>query len=429
MTNSLFSTDAEVAVLSILLKNKDAIYSINGLRDFMFSSSLHQVLFKEMQELGEANSSVDLAIITASLESKKKLDKVGDRKYLSVLVEKDFDAKNFKEYIDIIIASYKARALVELASSVNSEELNSDNIDENIHRFRHSLDSMMEHVGGSSTLHISETARSAFDEIVARTKSPGIRGTTWGASHIDNMTGGKCGGDFWIISGRPSQGKSSIMFNSILADSKAGIPSLVFEKEMRPQEVMERFISIESGIPITNIRQGLLKSKELELIHDTISDIQKYPIYIDNTYHSDLYFLEASINKHKRLYDIQNVYLDYIQLFSTRDDGQTAELGRISRMLKLLANDLNICTIALSQLNRLVESRDNKRPVMSDLRQSGNLEEDADFVVGLYRDEYYNPQTPHKGLMEFIIQKNRSGPVGTITIKFEPETNRIFDLK
>jgi len=430
MSNSLFASDAEVAVLSILLKHRDAIYSINGLRYFMFSSSNHQTLFMEMEEFAEASSTIDVSIITASLESKGKLEKAGNKKYLQFLIDQQYDLNNFKSYVGIVMASFKARSLVEVTSAVKAEDLNFDNIDGTIYQVKQDLDSMLEHVGTSSTLHIKETTKTTYDEIVSRTKNPGARGNTWGVKAIDNITGGKSGGEFWIISGRPSQGKSAMMFNSALADAKAGVPCLIFEKEMRPQEVVERLIAIETGIPITNLRTGTLSQKQLQEVHDSLAVIDCYPMYIDNSYvNSDLYYLESTINKFKRLHDIQNVYVDYLQLYSDRGEGQTAELGRISRLLKLIANDLDICTIAFSQLNRGVESRDNKRPIMSDLRQSGNLEEDADFVVGLYRDEYYNKNTPYKGLMEFIIQKARNGPVGTVTLKFEAETNRINDLK
>lgn len=430
MQNKLFQPDAETAVLSILLKNDNLVYNINGLRWFMFSSSPHQLLFKEIEDFAEAQSLPNAEIICASLESKGKLNTVGGKKYLEYLVEQSYQKENFKNYIDIVIASYKARKVVEIASELIPENLNSDNIDVIIGQTKRSLDEIVEHIGTSSTIHVGETTKDAYEEIVARTKNPGVRGTTWGLQSIDRVSGGKSGGDFWIISGRPSQGKTAVLCNSVLADAKNNVPSLIFEKEMRPQELVERFIAIETGIPITNIRLGLLKQDQINKIHDSLKAIKEYPIYIDNSYtNSDLYYLEATVNKYKRLHDIKNVYMDYIQLFSDRDDGQTAELGRISRLSKLLANQLDICMVVLSQLNRGVESRENKRPLMSDLRQSGNLEEDADFVVGLYRDDYYNKDTKDRGLMEFIIQKARSGPVGTILTKFEAETNRMYDLR
>jgi replicative DNA helicase len=213
--------------------------------------------------------------------------------------------------------------------------------------------------------------------------------------------------------------------NSILEDGKNNVPVLFFEKEMNYQSLVERLVAIDSGVSIQNIRLGILDKKQVDKIGESMRKIREYPIFIDTTFNSDIHYLESTIYKYKATKNIGVVYLDYLQLMAERDDNQTHELGRISRACKLLANDQGICIIGASQLNRGVEMRDNKRPMMSDLRQSGNLEEDADFVVALYRDEYYDKETKYKNLMEFIILKARNGPVGTITLKFDPESNII----
>jgi replicative DNA helicase len=195
---------------------------------------------------------------------------------------------------------------------------------------------------------------------------------------------------------------------------------------MRNQEVAERFLALMTGIPITNIRLGILNQSQVNQIYEALKEFKTLPIYIDTSFRSsDLYYIESTVNRYKRLYDIKVIYLDYIQILVDRDDNQTHELGRVSRLFKTMANELDITSVVLSQLNRGVESRDNKRPVLSDLRQSGNLEEDADIVVGLYRDDYYNKETKFKGLMEYIVLKYRNGPVGTVTLKFEDSTNII----
>jgi replicative DNA helicase len=149
---------------------------------------------------------------------------------------------------------------------------------------------------------------------------------------------------------------------------------------------------------------------------------------MDTSYHSsDPYYVESTVNKYKNKYGVEIVYLDYIQLLTERDEGQTQEIGRLTRLFKLLSNDLNICSVLLSQLNRNLESRDDKRPLLSDMRQSGSIEEDADFVLGLYRDEAYNKETKYKGIIENIVLKNRNGPIGTVSLKFDGPTNRISE--
>ena len=162
------------------------------------------------------------------------------------------------------------------------------------------------------------------------------------------------------------------------------------------------------------------------MIRESLQRLKKMPIFIDTSYKSsDPYYIESTITKYKRKFGIEVVYLDYIQILSERDESQTQEIGRMTILFKLLANELNICSVILSQLNRGVEHREDKRPMLSDLRQSGAIEEDSDFVIGLYRDEVYTKETKFKNLLEYIILKHRNGPPGTVTLKFDGPTNKI----
>lgn len=424
MTDALFSTEHEVKVISIILKNPDLYYGC-GIRFFMMSASAHQVIFQEIETLIEKQLVPDSQMVVASLESSGNLAKVGGKEYIEYLVNQDFNKDNLKEYCKLLVASYKGSRLLSDISSIRSTKLTLDNVDTTISNLRNSLDALSGVSVGGGTVHVGDRIKEAFEEIIARTASPGIRGHSWGINSIDMATGGKSPGDWWIISGRPSQGKTALICNSIIADGKNGVPVLFFEKEMNYQSLVERLVAVESGVPIQNIRLGVLKKDEIPLIGDAISRIRNYPLYIDTTFNSDINYLENTIYKYKATKGIEVVYIDYLQLLSERDENQTQELGRISRTCKLMANDQAVCVIGLSQLNRGVEARDNKRPLMSDLRQSGNLEEDADYVVGLYRDEYYNKETSYKNLMEFIILKARNGPVGTLTLKFDQESNKV----
>jgi len=424
MADKLFSTEHEVAVLSILLKYPELYYG-TGIRFFMMSAVPHQVIYQEIEILNEKQLVPDVQMVSNSLDSSGSLSKSGGREYLDFLISQEYNKENLKEYALLLIASYKGRVFVSSASKVKADNLTLDNVDDSIHEFRKTLDTLTEASGGGGTVHIGDGIKKSFDSIVARTSNPGIRGASWGLKDIDITTGGKCSGDLWIIGGRPGSGKSATLCNSIIADGRAGIPVLFFEKEMNYQSLVERLVAIDSGVPIQNIRLGILDKKQIEEIGQSMRRIREFPIYLDTTFNSDVHYMESTIYKYKASKKIEVVYLDYLQLLSERGDNQTAELGQISRMCKLIANDQEVCVVAASQLNRGVESRDNKRPMMSDLRQSGNLEEDADYVIGLYRDEYYNQDTKYKNMMEYIILKARNGPVGTITLKFDPESNKL----
>lgn len=427
--STLFSQEPEIAVLSIIMRHPETGYSCGNLKPFMFSSIPHSLLFTEISSLIEKELLPDASLVISSLESSKSLQKVGGKEYIDFLLKQPFLRENIGEYISLVVSAYKARKLLELTSSVNEADLSYSTVDMVIEGFKNRLENLTSSFGGDSTIHIGEGVGAVFDSIANRMTSPGIRGYSWGVKQLDFATGGKSPGDYWIISGRPGSGKTAEICNSALSDGRNNIPALIMEAEMPYESLMERFISIDTGIPLQNIRQGLISEENLEDIKNSLTRMKSYPIFIDTNFMTDRYYIESTIAKYVSKNRVKVVYLDYLQLFADRDDNQTHELGRISRALRLSANKYDLCIIAASQLNRGVESRDNKRPIMSDLRQSGNLEEDADYVVGLYRDEYYNKDTQHKGLMEFIILKARNGPVGTLTVKFVPETNLITSVR
>jgi len=394
----------------------------------MFSSAPFQIIFKEFEELKEANFLPDPQLVISSLESKNELDKIGGKKQIDILVNKEVNPDSFKKFVEIVVASYLGRSYLSILSGSKKEDLNADNVKERIQLTRNSLEELVGVGGGNSTIHVSEITKETFEEIVARTKKPGIRGVSWGVTSIDRATGGKSAGDLVIVAGRPGSGKTSVICNSILSDGLLGVPTLMISREMRPQELMERLISIDSGIPSTNIRLGVMNQEQIDKTYSSLEKMKKLPIYLDYNFTvSDPFYLESTVNKYVKQKGVKVVYLDYIQMATDRDEGQTMEIGRLTKLFKGMSNHLGICSVLLSQLNRGVESRDDKRPLLSDMRQSGAIEEDADFVIGLYRDEYYNKETRYKNMMEYIILKHRNGPPGTVTVKFDGPTYRISE--
>lgn len=420
----LYSHDSEIAVLNILLTNPTEVYNLGNLKPFMFGSTVHSAIFECILEIEQNNLVPEKNLIVSYLDGKGKLASIGGEDYLTYLSNQSYNRENLQEFVRQIKNNYKTRSLISLTSSIADKVVPSE-IDTTISSIRNTLDSLEDTSGGESTVDIKSASKDTWDEIVDRLAHPGIRGFTTGFSEFDLHTGGINPGDLWIVAGRPSMGKSAWACNSILYGAKNGLGELMFSREMRKTVITERIISIETGVPISDLRLGTITQDQLDLVSTGIKNIKDLPIYIDSNFESDLGYIIATIKKYVRHKAVKVVHVDYIQLLAERSADQTAELGRISRAMKLLANDLGIGIVIYSQLNRLVESRPDKRPILSDLRQSGNLEEDADIVNFLYRDDYYNDKTDAKGVQENIIRKNRNGSIGTLFFKFQPDTNRI----
>jgi len=419
------SIEPEIITLSLILNHPDLIYSVEGLKYYMYSVPTHQNIFSIMSAVGETHSSPDLAMVMNYANSLKKLEACGGKTYIEHLKNQTYQRENFSEFLKIVKNSYKLRTLVGLTSGVTIDTLKVSNIDDSISQFQSNLEKLLTDSGGEGTYAISSLVKDSFNEIVDRVNNPGVRGSSTGIKKVDTLTGGFDGGDLWYIGARPGMGKSAFMLGSALSGAKIGIPSLIFSKEMSRQPVMDRLLSIETGIPLFEIRQGLLNKEKVEIIRTASESFNNLPLYIDLNFTSSIEQVEATMRKYLSLYNTRVVYLDYIQLLSERNTDQTQELGRISRKMKLLANQLDITTIVLSQLNRDVEHRDNKRPVAADLRQCGNLEEDADYIIGLYRDEVYDKETKDKNKLEFIILKQRNGPTGMVKLGWDGVTAQI----
>lgn len=429
MGNKLFETDSEEAVLSLILKNPELMHNTNGLRYYMFSAKPYSLLYEEFEDLLERKLTTDPLLVKNDLEAKNILSDVGGIKTLESLTSKEINADTFEELVNIVISAWKARKFISITSGVKKEGLTSTNINDEIYSVKKALESLSEEANNSTSYPIGDITDEVYNSIVERTKNPGIRGYSWGVDSMDLITGGKSPGDVWVIAGRPGMGKTAVVVNSVYQDASNGIPSLIVEREMRGQELAERLLCLDTGIPNNKIRFGSLSPEELERVHESSKKIQKYPLYLDTSYYSqDTFFLEALINKYKNQHGVEIVYVDYLQILTDRNETQTQNIGRITRMFKLLSNELGICSILLSQLNRNVEYREDKKPMLSDMRQSGSIEEDVDFAIGLYRDEQYNSESQYKGKMEFIILKHRNGPAGTITLKFDGPTNKISDI-
>lgn len=423
MSSDLFSQYPETAVLSLVLQNGDLIDEVRDIKVAMFSSIPNRSLFDFLLGIRNEGLMPDYGLVVAKLQERGKLNDCGGESYLKFLFSQSFDKTNVKEFSSYVVNAYKARQVLTLSSSVPGMVTDISSIDNVIGSLRTSLDDLSMGTGDSVST-ITEATKQAWEDLVKRINNPNKIEYTTGVPKLDAVTGGYWPEDVWVIAGRPGMGKTSFMCNSILT----GVPSLIFSLEMSKQSLIYRMVSILSGVSIFDIRLAQLKQSELDRISEALKILNTLPIYIDTSYVNSIDSVLSTIRKYHRMYGTQIVHIDYLQLLAERTSDATNELGRISRSMKLLARDLGITSVLYSQLNRNVESRgEDKRPLLSDLRQSGNIEEDADVAVFLYRDEVYNPETKYKNVMEFLVRKQRNGPTGVVTSTFNDQTNRILD--
>lgn len=423
MNGEIFSPKIEELLLSIVLKYYDEV-DITIINPVIFSNKSNFILFQNIKDLVESGVELDKNLLYNYLESKNLLNLVGSIEYLNYLYNLDVSKQNYNEYLNLLISAYKIRSLISI-TKLDPDKLSHDNINYVITSIKDKLDNLVSDNVINDTSDLQSALRSGWDKIKDKISSVGSVGVPFGVDEVDTIVGGIMPGELWYIGARPSMGKTALMLNSSLSIAKKGYKSLIFSLEMSKQSLIERILAIETGLSILNIRLGNLKQNDLDLIADAIKRIKDLPIYINASFIPDLDYIESIIRKQHNKHGLDIFYLDYIQLLAERDQDSTQELGRISRRLKLLGESLGIGICLLSQVNRDVEKRPNKRPVMSDLRQSGYLEEDADLIAFLYRDEVYNKETSTPNIIEFIIRKQRNGPIGTIPLQFIADTNKI----
>jgi len=425
---SLYSS--EDAVLGTLLVNSyEAFNYIKDLKYYMFDKDANRAIFNAMVEGVTAGIEPNLSFVYHKLRDNEQLNRAGGQGYLTALQDVHQPVRNLSDMVMRVQNLYKVRRLKEINAGIPELLANESKVNEVISKLHIALDNMIQEIGTPDVSKLADSMDETFAKLLERRKNPGIRGYSTGIQEIDHMTTGLNPGELWFIGARPSHGKSAWLIKTAMQVANGGNAVMIFNREMNRDDINERIISIISGIDLLRIRLGEVKDEEIPFIERATKIAKDLPIYVDNNFTSGIDYIVATIRKYRQLYDIKVVGIDYIQLIVERSAESTHLLGAASRQLKLLANELGMTVIILSQLNRNVEQREEKRPLMSDLRQSGNLEEDADIMVGLYRDELYVNGSPDEGKLEFIIRKSRNGPTGTIRLNFHKETVNITHNK
>ena len=433
---------AEKSLLGALMISNEVLPDVlTVLRPRDFYEQRHQTIFQAIVDLYDQHKPVDLLTLTSDLKSKKKLKEIGGAPYLTELSNFVPAASHAKAYADIIEKASVRRRLIKAGTDIANRAYEDDAVaDSLIGDAERALFEVSDKIIKSDYVPMEELLADAFDRIEELHKNKGaLRGLKTGFRDLDKKTAGFQKGDLVIIGARPAMGKTTFAQNlayNIASINKKGV--LFFSMEMAANEIIDRMISDVSGVDNWKMRTGNLSDEEFQRIGDALGEMDEIPIYIDDTSSMTIVELRNKARRAMHDHDIGIVIVDYLQLIQGSDRGsdrykgnRVQEVTEISRGLKILARELEIPVIALAQLSRNVTGRDDPRPVLSDLRESGSIEQDADLVMFLHRPDYYkqnddNYEETH--ITELLVAKHRHGAVGKIELYFHPELLRFMSL-
>jgi len=424
------SLEAEQSLLGGLLIDNEAldkVADIVSVNDFYRQD--HQIIYQHIHRLIERSQPADIVTVGESLDSNSELNTVGGLEYLGLLAESTPTAANIRGYAQIIRERSIMRSLVEVGTDIVDNALSPQGrdaqqlLDESESKiFQIAEAGKNDRIGFTDIKELLPQVAERIDQLFQRDNPSDVTGIPTGYKDLDMMTSGLQPGDLIIIAGRPSMGKTSLALNIceyVAIDT--GLPSAVFSMEMASTQLVSRLIGSVGKLNQHKMRTGQLDDNDWEKLSYALGQLNEAPIFIDEGSALNPYEVRARARRlHKQCGRLGLIVIDYLQLMGSAGstENRATEISEISRSLKALAKELNVPVIALSQLNRSVEQRPDKRPVMSDLRESGAIEQDADVIMFIYRDEVYNPETPDKGIAEIILAKQRNGPVGRVKLTF-----------
>ncbi|GHD39459.1 replicative DNA helicase [Parahalioglobus pacificus] len=431
------SVEAEQSVLGGLLLSPDAWDAVvEEVSASDFYRPNHRLIFRQIAKLAEESEPVDFVTVADKLEARGELDAAGGLAYLTDLSENTPSVSNIRAYAVAVRERASLRKLIEAAQDIAESGFNpegrtaSELVDEAERRIM-KISEQGPKAGGPQ--EIDPLLAGALNRIEELFQSGGdITGLSTGFADLDGMTSGLQPSDLVIVAGRPSMGKTSfamnLVENAVLGQEK---PILVFSMEMPAEQLVVRMLSSIGRIDQTRIRTGKLEQDDWPKLSAAVTKLKDTPMFIDDTPALTPTELRSRARRIAREHgQIGMIMIDYLQLMQIAgsSEGRTAEISEISRNLKAIAKEFNCPMVALSQLNRSLEQRPNKRPVNSDLRESGAIEQDADVIAFIYRDEVYNEDSPDKGVAEIIIGKQRNGPIGTCRLAFIGQYTRFENL-
>ncbi|WP_304154340.1 replicative DNA helicase [Megamonas hypermegale] len=424
--------DAEKSLLGSILISPDTGIAIDEANQILqpidFYRPQHREIYLAMLELFKENKPADNVTVVEQLNKRHKLEYVGGIAYITSLADCVPSAARLKYYAKIVKEKSTLRKLCNTAQSILDDCENNMDTGAILDKAEQGILDISKISDNDRIVEPVEVITKTYQELEERCnrqQEGRLSGINTGFTKLNEMTGGLQKNNLIIIGARPAMGKTSFALTLALNVALQKIAVAIFSLEMSKEQLTERLISIHGEINSNRMRNGTLNSDELNYIVDACTKLAEIPLFINDTSNISISQLRTKVRKLKREKNIELIIIDYLQLMcgtkSKGDFNRVQEISEISRELKLLAKELNITVIALSQLSRNVETRQSKKPMLSDLRESGAIEQDADIVAFLYRDEYYNEKTDDKRKTELIIAKHRSGDVGMIELKFKKQ--------
>lgn len=426
--------EAEMAVLGSMLIEEDAISSaLEVLNEGDFYKEAHRVIFFTLVQLYDQRKVIDLITLVERLKRDNTLEQVGGASYLTALTNVVPTAANVAHYSRIVKEKSILRLLINSATRIVTESYETqesvDHVLDRAEKMIFEISDRRIEGGFSSIKDIVKDSIEAIDKLYQNKAH--ITGIPTGFTDFDIKTAGLQPSDLIVIAGRPSMGKSAFAINIVEHCSiLEKIPTVFFSLEMSKEQLVQRLLCSHARIDAHKVRTGYLSASDWPSLTTAAGKLSEAPIFIDDMPCSSVLELRAKARRLKAHHNIALIVVDYLQLMrgSSNIENRQQEISEISRSLKALARELNVPVIAISQLSRAVENRTDHRPQLSDLRESGAIEQDADVVVLLMREEYYNPTEENKGTAEAIIAKQRNGPVGTVKLAFLKEYTRFENL-
>ena len=429
-----YNEEAEQYVLGACFGSGDAFArALEFIERDDFYKTGHRKIFSAMQLLFEANQPIDILTVADRLRKSDELDNIGSMDYLDFLEGLVPTSAAISHHSKIIREKKILRDLIETATEiVASSYEDSDDADEILDKAERSIFRISEKKIKRSFFGIKEIIKSSFDSIEKLFEKPGmITGVETGFRELDQLTSGLQPSDLIIIAGRPSMGKTSLALDiARFAACKRKVPTAIFSLEMSKEQLGLRMLCSEARVSSVKLRTGFLASSDWPNLTAAAGRISEAPIYIDDNPGLRILDVRARSRRLMAEHSLGLVIIDYLQLMDVgkKTESRQLEISEISRGLKGLAKELNVPIIALSQLSRAVDSRVDKRPILSDLRESGSIEQDADVVLFIYRDDFYNDESKDKGKAEILIRKQRNGPTGDVKLAFLKEYTRFENL-